>query len=138
MPRLIVTGPDNVPHEYAVLQEMTLGRNPGNDVQINEEKASRRHCRFLPQGGKIIVEDLGSSNGTKVNGNKVQSCILKHGDVITIGAFTVAFQDETAELIPTVRTAEDTSGEAREGQRGAVHAMPLIVDERERVANHPA
>jgi len=122
MPRLIVTGPDNIPHEYFVTSEMSLGRNPGNDITIAEEKASRRHCRFKPEAGKIVVEDLDSSNGTKVNGNKVQSCVLKHGDVITIGAHTIAFQDESAELMPIARTGDDDKDGGREGRRGAVLA----------------
>lgn len=122
MPRLIVTGPDSLPHEYTVTSEMTLGRNPGNDIQINEEKASRRHCRFRPQERDIIVEDLGSSNGTRVNGLKIQTYVLKHGDTITIGAHTIVFQDVDKELALAPSAPPDDDRKASEGQRGAVLA----------------
>jgi tetratricopeptide (TPR) repeat protein len=127
MPRLIVTGPDHLPHEYTVTSEMTLGRRPGNDIQIIEEKASRRHCRFSLQDGKVSVEDLGSSNGIRVNGDKVQTCVLKHGDVITIGAHSVVFQDESAELVPIPRLNEKTDS-SPDGQRGSVLSAVGVPD----------
>ncbi|MGD0089502.1 MAG: FHA domain-containing protein [Planctomycetota bacterium] len=105
MPKLIITGPDKIPREHIVIREMTLGRNPENDLQLPEEKASRRHCRFRPEGGKVTVEDLGSSNGTKVNGVKVQTCVLKDGDAIAIGAHTIVFRDVDAELVLAPGTA---------------------------------
>lgn len=127
MPRLIVTGPDHLPHEYSVTSEMTLGRRPGNDIQIIEEKASRRHCRFTLQDGKVSVEDLGSSNGTRVNGDRIQTRLLKHGDVIMIGEHTVLFQDESAELLPIPRSNEKTDS-SPDGQRGSVLAAVGIPD----------
>ncbi|MCY3018645.1 MAG: FHA domain-containing protein [Planctomycetota bacterium] len=125
MPKLIVTGPDHVPHEFAVTREMTLGRHPGNDISIPEEKASRRHCRFQPQGDKIVVEDLGSSNGTKVNGAKIQMYTLKHGDTITIGAHMIVFQEDNAPppeapLFPGLEA--ESKDKSRAGEVGAVHA----------------
>lgn len=109
MPKVIVTGPDLVPHEYSIESEMTLGRHAVNEISIPEEKASRRHCRFRPDNGKVVVEDLDSSNGTKVNGRKVTNCVLKHGDTITIGAHTIIFQDETERFDRTVVLQEAVS-----------------------------
>ncbi|HEY3324788.1 MAG TPA: FHA domain-containing protein [Planctomycetota bacterium] len=93
MPKLIVTGPSGVPREYEVTREMTLGRHPANDIHINEEKASRKHCRFFPEKGDIVVEDLGSSNGTKIDGNKVTRFVLSHGNKIVIGEHTVVYHN---------------------------------------------
>jgi len=124
MPKLIVTGADNIPHEYLLAREMTLGRNPGNDIQIAEEKASRLHCRFRPENGKTVVEDLGSSNGTKVNGVKVQTKILDDGDTIKIGAHTIVFRDADAELV--LAPAKGQGGKPPEGaQCGVFPAIDL-------------
>jgi len=102
MPKVVVTGPDKVAREFELTREMTLGRHASNEIQINEEKASRRHCRFRPANGAVIVEDLDSSNGTKVNGRKVAQQALKHGDTILIGQHTIAFMDEANRFDRTI------------------------------------
>lgn len=102
MPKVVVTGPDKVSREFELSREMTLGRHASNEIQINEEKASRRHCRFRPVNGAVIVEDLDSSNGTKINGRKVSQQALKHGDVILIGQHSIAFVDEANRFDRTI------------------------------------
>jgi pSer/pThr/pTyr-binding forkhead associated (FHA) protein len=145
MLKLVITAPDKKTQEYSVEREMTLGRNPGNDIQINEEKASRRHCRFRPEDGKLTVEDLGSSNGTKVNGVKIEAvCTLKDGDTIAIGAHTIVFRDgaqkseephvksldaddlHAAAVLPDVPPERE---EEHEGRIGAVFAAVAEPDE---------
>jgi len=96
MPKLLVTGPDNITREYEIVHEMTLGRHAGNDININEEKASRRHCRFRPEKNNVFVEDLQSSNGTRILGRKIDlSHQLQNGETITIGKHIIIFQDES-------------------------------------------
>src|ERR1700754_282935 len=111
MPKVVVTGPDKVARTFVLDRELTLGRHASNEIQIVEEKASRRHCRFRPANGAVIVEDLDSSNGTKVNGRKVTQQALKHGDVIAIGQFTIAFQDEENRFDRTVVLPEITNAD---------------------------
>ncbi|NNJ10648.1 FHA domain-containing protein [Chloroflexales bacterium ZM16-3] len=64
---------------------LSLGRTPENTVVIASGLASRRHAELRPEGGGYVLYDLGSSNGTSVNGQRVQSHRLNPGDVITIG-----------------------------------------------------
>jgi pSer/pThr/pTyr-binding forkhead associated (FHA) protein len=51
--------------------EMTLGREPGNEITINDAEISRKHARLSLQAGTYMLEDLGSTNGTFVNGQRL-------------------------------------------------------------------
>lgn len=65
---------------------VSIGRDPGNRVVINDAQISRQHARITPQGGLMIVEDLGSTNGTTVNGLRISAVhTLAHGDEIGMG-----------------------------------------------------
>jgi hypothetical protein len=65
---------------------ISIGRDPGNDVVINDRQISRQHARVTPQGGLLILEDLASTNGTTVNGMLIRSAhALAHGDEIGLG-----------------------------------------------------
>ena len=67
-------------------EEILLGRDLANDIPISDPEISRRHARFVMQGESILVEDLGSTNGTFLNGQRVSSPQqLRAGDVITLG-----------------------------------------------------
>jgi pSer/pThr/pTyr-binding forkhead associated (FHA) protein len=72
--------------------EITVGRAPeGNTVRLPDRNVSRRHARFLRQGTTVLVEDLGSLVGTRVNGERIQARRkLRAGDVVEIGDFDVA------------------------------------------------
>jgi pSer/pThr/pTyr-binding forkhead associated (FHA) protein len=72
-----------------------LGRSRDSDVVIDDPNVSRHHAEVRPSGGSWIVNDLGSTNGIKVNGRRVtgpQS--LKQGDVIELGTSRVTFELE--------------------------------------------
>jgi len=64
--------------------ELTIGRNPANDIVIDNVGVSRRHAVIKWSGDRATVEDLGSANGTFVNGQKITSHELKDGDVILV------------------------------------------------------
>ena len=64
----------------------TMGRAPRADFVVDAALVSRVHCRFtLNGGGQLQIEDLGSTNGTFVNGRKVAKETLSHGDKLTVG-----------------------------------------------------
>jgi pSer/pThr/pTyr-binding forkhead associated (FHA) protein len=73
--------------EFPVIagQEIVVGRSSDLDMVLVEEMVSRRHARILLEDGVINIEDLGSTNGTFVNGEKIQKGVLKEGDRILIG-----------------------------------------------------
>lgn len=66
-------------------QEIIIGRSSELDMVLVEEMVSRRHARITLQDGVISIEDLGSTNGTFVNGEKIQKGTLREGDRILIG-----------------------------------------------------
>jgi predicted component of type VI protein secretion system len=66
--------------------ELFIGRDLSNDVVINDPEISRRHSRLLLSNGVYLLEDLGSTNGTSINSQRLVShSALHHGDVITLG-----------------------------------------------------
>lgn len=80
--------------------EVVIGRAVSAQVRLNDDGISRRHCRVLAVAGQIVIEDLGSANGTLVNGELVQYHVLKEGDKITLGSTTMlkfTYQDKLDE-----------------------------------------
>jgi hypothetical protein len=70
-----------------------LGRHLENDIVLNDTNVSRKHAEFVCAAGEVMVRDLGSTNGTKVNGVLVGGeQLLQHGDVINFGTAQVTFE----------------------------------------------
>lgn len=65
----------------------TVGRHPDSDIFLDDITVSRHHCRFVVGEGGLEVEDSGSTNGTYVNGSRVDRTRLDPGDEIFIGKF---------------------------------------------------
>ncbi|GAB4544731.1 MAG: hypothetical protein Fur002_18190 [Anaerolineales bacterium] len=73
---------------------LTIGRDAVNEIAINDAEVSRKHARLMFQGGKYVIEDLGSTNGTFVNGQRlVAQAVLKPGDVVSLGEQIVLMYD---------------------------------------------
>ena len=70
---------------YLKKDRAAVGKLPSNDLQINESSVSRSHCKFIRVGNNYKLNDLGSTNGTYVNGRRIKEKELKEGDNITIG-----------------------------------------------------
>src|SRR6266852_3778248 len=66
-------------------RQVIIGRSNDLDMVLVEDMVSRKHAKITISGGKITIEDLGSTNGTFVNGEKVKQARLKEGDRILIG-----------------------------------------------------
>ncbi len=66
---------------------LLLGRHPECDIQLNSRKVSRRHCCIAQVRDYLVVRDLGSTNGVRINGNRVLEGKLKAGDELTVGNF---------------------------------------------------
>jgi len=83
---------------------MTIGRSSGNDLVLHAVFASRRHAWVWSQGEQVILEDLGSTYGTLLNGQTVRSPVfLNYGDVVHIGEARLTFvaeRDPSAEKTP--------------------------------------
>lgn len=100
---VIRNGPNpgkNFPLEH---NEMFIGRELGNDIVINDPEVSRRHARIFVQGSNYVIEDLGSTNGTTVNGQRLMGpYLLRPGEIIQFGE-KVRIQFES------VQTAQDAT-----------------------------
>ncbi|MBW1870724.1 MAG: FHA domain-containing protein, partial [Deltaproteobacteria bacterium] len=88
----ILEGPDSGKVYSFDRVEITIGRTMDNDVVIPDPGISRQHMSIRDKGGAYIVKDLGSSNGTKLNGKKVGEEVLRPGDVIMMGTVQVRFE----------------------------------------------
>ncbi|MDA1138775.1 MAG: serine/threonine-protein kinase [Planctomycetota bacterium] len=76
--------------------ELSLGRVPENEIVVIDPRVSRKHCIFYQSESGTMVKDLGSSNGTRVNGERqVSAVLLKIGDEVRTGAVTFRFDEET-------------------------------------------
>jgi pSer/pThr/pTyr-binding forkhead associated (FHA) protein len=74
--------------------QLTIGRDASNGVAINDAEVSRKHSRLSFQGGKYVLEDLGSTNGTFINGQRLSGpAVLKPGDVVSLGEQIVLMYD---------------------------------------------
>lgn len=73
---------------------LTIGRENGCDVCLQDPKASRHHARIIVENSVVEVKDLGSSNGTRLNGKAIRRRVLRSGDVIQIGTSLIAFVQE--------------------------------------------
>ncbi len=81
-----------------VRDEITIGRQEGNTIRLTERNVSRRHARLVRQNGHVLVEDLGSYNGIRINGDKIQGQVPVHeGDLIQIGDYDLAVQTEAGQ-----------------------------------------
>src|SRR6185503_3722278 len=69
--------------------EITIGRATDNVLPIPDKKSSRKHAKIEKVNGEYLVNDLGSGNGTKVNGKDVNTHVLSKGDEIAIGLTTI-------------------------------------------------
>ncbi|HEY1377643.1 MAG TPA: FHA domain-containing protein, partial [Gemmataceae bacterium] len=66
---------------------LLIGRHEECDIQLNSRKVSRKHCVIALVGESLVVRDLGSTNGIRVNGTRVADGSLRTGDELTIGNF---------------------------------------------------
>ncbi|TLM80116.1 MAG: FHA domain-containing protein [Actinobacteria bacterium] len=92
VPSLTVrSGPDAGERFFLDRDELTIGRDPACDVFLNDVTVSRHHAVLRAAAGVVGIEDAGSLNGTYVNGVRVDSAILGHGDSVRIGRFLMSF-----------------------------------------------
>jgi ABC-type multidrug transport system ATPase subunit len=76
-------------------QELILGRDPDCGLVLDCERISRRHARVFRAGSQLMVEDLGSSNGTLVNGQRIAAATVLHArDIVSLGRFQLEVTDD--------------------------------------------
>jgi predicted component of type VI protein secretion system len=97
--------------------ELFIGREQNNDIIINDPEVSRRHARLFAKGGSYGIEDLGSTNGTLINGQRIAGqTILRGGETINFGEHIILiFEGLTVDLDATVVSS---------GARGRITEKP--------------
>ena len=91
---VIVEGPDAKRDVPFVGIRMLLGRAPNLEVSLTDAAVSRRHAEFVRGDNGVLLRDLGSGNGTLVNGQPVTEQILSHNDLIVVGATKLRYINE--------------------------------------------
>ncbi|MBL8920273.1 MAG: FHA domain-containing protein [Myxococcaceae bacterium] len=90
---------------------VVIGRTPECDVILYDAGVSRRHARIFDEGAGFHIEDLGSSNGTVVNGSKVAKQALKDGDAITLGPVKFTFASVAGDTVDEPEPAPAEGGQ---------------------------
>ncbi|MFO0594843.1 MAG: FHA domain-containing protein [Myxococcaceae bacterium] len=112
--QLIINGPGYFDTAYDLADGVAqVGRADENDVVLSGDLVSRKHCRIHVKGTQVVFEDLGSRNGTRLNGTTVTGSVdLKPGDVVQIGENALALKKlRNAEALDTEMV--DTGGGGR-------------------------
>ncbi len=121
--QLIINGPGYFDTSYDLPDGVThLGRADENDIVLSGDLVSRRHARFRARGESLVVEDLGSRNGSKLNGEPLRGpATLKTGDTLQVGENTLAVrQPSQRESAATEVVSLDAGGVRRFGRGGEI------------------
>jgi len=89
-------------------QELSIGRNPGSDIVIDNLGVSDRHARIVEQDGRYTIEDLDSTNGTFVDGKRIASAVLEPNSEIIIGKHSLVIEEIRAKGSHNLSKTEKT------------------------------
>ncbi|MBT4691918.1 MAG: FHA domain-containing protein [Planctomycetaceae bacterium] len=109
-------------HVYQDLDlPITVGREEGNDIQLNDERISRFHAKIQLDHDRMVLTDLGSTNGTKVNGEDIQLRILRYGDLISLGRSVLLFgsREQIAKRLQDLRLSSSSDESVTDPSLGA-------------------
>ncbi len=111
--RLRIEQGDGQGRELELTRPLVIGRSSSCDLVLNDESCSRTHARIAPDGARARVEDLGSTNGTLVNGERVTVAVVEDGDRVMIGGTVLRYvrgpADGGATVILSGAAREDAS-----------------------------
>jgi hypothetical protein len=94
MAKLIITTPEGRKSERAIEGTLVIGRAQDCNLRLaSDSKASRNHCKVELRGSEVALSDMGSANGTRLNGEKIgqRVVVLKDGDIIVVGGTKIEF-----------------------------------------------
>ncbi len=115
--QIIINGPGYFDTQYELPEGVThLGRADENDIVLSGDLVSRRHARLRVRGEQLIVEDLGSRNGSRVNGLPLSgNAVLRPGDLVSVGENTLAIRRPSP--VETAATEMFDAGAAKQTLR---------------------
>jgi pSer/pThr/pTyr-binding forkhead associated (FHA) protein len=112
MAKLVVLTQSMAGRSVDLGERTTIGRVEDNTFQIAEPSVSSRHCEILLQGSEVLVKDLGSTNGTFINGEKITERVLKPGQTLRLGNIELKLDVPGAPSAPASPSAPAPSASA--------------------------
>lgn len=103
---------------------VTIGREEGNGIRLNDDRVSRFHAKVQEDQGQVVLTDLDSTNGTRINGEAVQLRLLRPGDRVNLGRSTLLF-GTTQEIAASLRDEGDASSRTEPAKSG--HASESLI-----------
>ena len=129
MPKLIVTTETQGKISYEFTEDLiTIGRAPDNMIVVDDSSVSGHHAEIRVAGQNCQLKDIGSTNGTRVNGNPITEAQLGHGDRIRFGGVEARYEaiDPTAtQPLPRVQEIEAKPAEASAAPVDFANASPF-------------
>ncbi|AEI66548.1 FHA domain-containing protein [Corallococcus macrosporus] len=134
MATLVVRHPDGTENEFAIAGELKIGRQQGSDILITEGGVSRTHARVFEEGGAVFIDDVGSANGTFVDGQRIMApTALTPQSEVLLGDYVLRLKAPAARGSGARRAARPAAGGEEPmpvgGEGGgarATRAMPSI------------
>jgi len=111
----VLHGADRGKVYHDLTPPVTIGREEGNSVQLSDDRVSRCHFKIQRDNDRLVLTDVGSTNGTKVNGNECHLKILRHGDLITAGKtmMLLGTEEQIAARVNTYTAAPPATGASK-------------------------
>jgi pSer/pThr/pTyr-binding forkhead associated (FHA) protein len=108
----VLDGPDRGRAFEDLSTPVTVGREEGNVVQLNDDRVSRFHLKIQEDENRLVLTDLESTNGTRVNGETVQLWMLRPGDVVNVGRSVLLFgtREQIAQRLAALRGVDLSPG----------------------------
>ena len=111
MPKLLYIKDDIVIKEYPLAEgDFSIGRNPGNSLQLDDGTVSGVHAvlhvkpsPYMDNLLDVVLEDCGSTNGTRINGRKIERHRMKHNDLVQVGSHQLRYFDEQTQPYDSTR-----------------------------------
>src|SRR5215210_9019135 len=129
MSKLRITLPDSTQITHELAEELvTIGRSPDNRLHLDDASVSGRHAQIHLVGETFHLQDLESTNGTRVNGEKITSVVLKVGDRIVFGKVEASFEAElhaVPQTVPALREQETKPAEFSARPSDFANASPF-------------
>lgn len=128
MATLVIRHPDGTQQDYDLTSEATVGRADGNELVLPEGGVSRRHARFFIDGDQVAVEDLGSANGTYVDGERIDGpTVLGPRAQVVIGDYEVSLKPAGQKRASGARAAtRRASGVRGPGPQETTSQLPPV------------
>lgn len=106
---------------------LVVGRHPQCDARLDSIRVSRRHCCMTPDNGEVVVKDLGSTNGIRINGQRVEKGRLRPGDELSIAHIRYRLDDGNGQEMTMAESAGEgdrngNGSHARGGRHGGKEA----------------